>query len=485
ASLRRADVQHLVRQLRGDLDWIVMKAIEKDRGRRYDTANALAMDLQRFLADEPVTARPPSAGYRLGKLVRRNRVAAIALGLVVVSVVAGGSLAVLGFVRARRAERQAKHEAQVAAKTSDFLVQLFAVSNPNVRDRGSITARELLDSGSARIEHELSTEPVVKSRLLRTMGKVYGSLGLLDRAEPLLRQALDLRRHTVPVDSAAVAESQLDLGSLLAERGAFAPAESAMTASLAIRERIAGLPDSVLAADNYELGRLAFMRADPTAAAVHARTAIDLLARGGDSATAFAMNAHNLLGITYVQRKQYDSAAAQFRSVIATMEPVLGLRNSTVLGAYNNLATAEKRMHRYVEAESLLVRVAPAVLDIYGKASTRYSTVLANLANIYSLQHRWHEAEPLYLEAIAIDDRTLDPQSPDRADDLAGLAGVYAGTGRLRAADSLYHLALVLQMKAYPADSPEIRQTRAAYAPVLRALGRTEAAAAMEVNHGR
>ncbi|HET8648854.1 MAG TPA: serine/threonine-protein kinase, partial [Gemmatimonadales bacterium] len=138
ASLRRADVQHLVRQLRGDLDWIVMKAIEKDRSRRYDTANALAMDLQRFLSDEPVTARPPSPGYRLGKLVRRNRVAAIALGLVAVSVVAGGSLAVLGFVRARRAERQARHEAQVAAKTSDFLVQLFAVSNPNVRDRGSI-----------------------------------------------------------------------------------------------------------------------------------------------------------------------------------------------------------------------------------------------------------------------------------------------------------------------------------------------------------
>ena len=478
AALRRTDPSHLRKEMKGDLEWIVMKAIEKDRGRRYDTANAFAMDLERYLADEPVVARPPSARYRLGKLVRRNKVAAAALALVVVSIVAGGSLAAVGFVRARRAEAQARRDAQVAAKTSDFLVRLFSVADP--LGHREVTLQQVLDSGAVRIDRELMTEPIVRSRLLRTMGVVYTNLGKFDRAEPLLRQALKLRRTTQPLDSSALAESYLDLGKLLAQKGAFGDADSALTASIAIREHLTGLSDSVVAAGEYELGRLAYMQGDGKLAEQRERAAFARLMRSGDSNSVFALNARNMLGITLIVQRKYDSAAAELRAVIAGAEPQLGFRSGTVLSAYQNLAVAEYRLKHYDEAESLLLKLQPVVREMYGSGSSRYATVISNLGLTYIKQHRWREAEPLMLETLAIDDRTLDPGSPDRAADLKGLAAVDAATGRLAAADSLYRLTLSIETHALPPDSPAIRETREAYAPVLRARGKVKEAVAME-----
>ncbi|MBA3891200.1 MAG: serine/threonine protein kinase, partial [Gemmatimonadaceae bacterium] len=131
AKARSTDLPRLQRDLRGDLDWIVMKAMDPDRNRRYVTANALAVDLQRYLSNEPITARPPTAMYRLGKLVRRNRIATIGAALGLVAILAGAAFSTVGMVRARRAEHVAAQEAAAARQVTDFLINIFNISNPN------------------------------------------------------------------------------------------------------------------------------------------------------------------------------------------------------------------------------------------------------------------------------------------------------------------------------------------------------------------
>jgi tetratricopeptide (TPR) repeat protein/predicted Ser/Thr protein kinase len=481
AALRRTNLDGLRRQLRGDLDWIVGKSIEKDRARRYDSATALADDLQRYLAHEPIVARPPSAAYRMRKLVQRNRLATVAFGLVALSLIAGGSLATLGFVRSRRAEARARQEAQAAARTTDFLVGLFAVNSPDAPNRAdSITVRQLLDSGAARIRRELGGQPAVQSRLLNTMGSVYMSLGLYDRAEPLLRESLETRRRTASTDSASVADAYFQLGKVLAQKGALAAAESAFQATHAIRERLADVSDSARAAELYELARIAFMRGEGALARGRAGQVLERLQSAGMSTSALAINARTLIGIGFAQQQSWDSAAVMFRDAIAMGERVLGTRNSTVLGAKNNLSIAERNLGHLAAAESLSLGMLPVVRELYGPKSDRYATVLINLDQVYVAQKRWADAERVIREAVDIERQVLDPQSLDLADALGRLAEVDAGLGHLQAADSLYRRVLAMHSRPAVPDSLRLRETLTSYAKVLKSLGRAAEADAME-----
>ncbi len=207
AAFRQTTPDQLERELKGDLDWIVLKSIEKDRTRRYDTVNGLAMELRRYLNNEPVMARPPSMSYRMGKFIRRHQTAVIAGAFVLLALIGGITAATMGLLRAQRAEAIAQEEAATSERVSDFMIQLFEVSDPGVARGNSITAREILDQGAERIESELQEEPVIRAKLLHTMGRVYWELGLEAESVKFLEEAIALRRKTLGEDHPDVAES--------------------------------------------------------------------------------------------------------------------------------------------------------------------------------------------------------------------------------------------------------------------------------------
>ncbi|MGW8267069.1 MAG: protein kinase domain-containing protein, partial [Longimicrobiales bacterium] len=299
ARYRRTTVEALRRELKSDLDWIILKAMEKDRTRRYDTANGLAQDLERHLNHEPVMARGPSARYRIHKFVRRHRVGVAAGAAVAAALVLGMTMATVGMVRAQRAERRAEGEAEAAKQVSDFLVELFRVNDPSEALGNSITAREILDRGAERIGKDLVDQPPLQGRLMEIMGTVYTSLGLYREAEPLLLQSLEVRRgalgnHHLDVsaslhslawlyrtqwrleealplareaaeireellgpDHPDVATSLQVLGMVQRDRGDFEAARMNLERSLAIREAALG-PDHVdVSTSLYHLGWLA------------------------------------------------------------------------------------------------------------------------------------------------------------------------------------------------------------------------------------
>ena len=211
ASRRASDERTLLRELHGELEWITLRALEKEPNRRYATVSEFSADIRRHLANEPVLARAPSTMYRARKYARRHRVGVAAAALVLLAIVAGGVAATIGFTRAVRAEREARREAKTSQQVSDYLVSLFKSSTPD-RARGeTVTARTLLEEGARRIRDTMKDEPQVRARLLTTLGSAHLNLALDEEGLALLREALALAESTRADDPAPIARQLYEL----------------------------------------------------------------------------------------------------------------------------------------------------------------------------------------------------------------------------------------------------------------------------------
>ncbi|MFO0809260.1 MAG: serine/threonine-protein kinase [Gemmataceae bacterium] len=202
---RGVDARKLSHEVRGDLDWVVMKALEKDRNRRYESASAFAQDIERYLADEPVVARPPSAAYRVRKFARRNRTALVAASAVVASLVAATGVSTWQAVKAGAAERRANSEAAIAQSVSDFLrYDLLRQVEKGHEDwwteYPNLTVREALDRATARIGDRFQDQPLVEAAIRETIGDAYKGVGESPLAAVQLERSLALRRAVLGPD---------------------------------------------------------------------------------------------------------------------------------------------------------------------------------------------------------------------------------------------------------------------------------------------
>lgn len=242
ADLRGVPKPQLSRQLRGDLDWIVLKALE-DRERRYSSPSALADDLRRFLGGEPVEARPPSKVYRTRKFLRKHWAAASAVAAVFLLL--AGVAVVLRIQGLRIAEERdrANLEAESARQVTQFMVELFRNPDPAV-SRGRLPdAREMLDRGASRIGSELAEQPLLKARLQHAMGRAYEKLGDYERAMALYQAALSVQQERLGVEHPDTLRTGGDLAGLYWMLGDFGKAEPALRENHEARVRVFG-PDS-------------------------------------------------------------------------------------------------------------------------------------------------------------------------------------------------------------------------------------------------
>jgi tetratricopeptide (TPR) repeat protein len=409
----------LANQLRGDLDWITMKALEKDRTRRYGSVSDLAADLRRHLSNLPVLASPPHTVYRLGRFMRRHRVGVASCATLVALLLA---FATTMTVQARRiaherdralaAERRSLQEAELAQQVSTFLVDLFKVSDPSEARGNRITAREILDKGSARITRELKDQPAVQGRLMATMGRVYTSLGLFDRARVLLQDALAIRRRTLGDQHPEVAESLDDLGMLLFETGNLGEAERLLRDALALRRRALG--------DN---------RLDTASTENHLAMAI--------------------------RRKETPGANAEaeqlYRSALAARRKVLGADDRAIAESLNDLGLLLLQNQRdYSAAEPLFREALEINRRAFGNEHLEVSITLNNLGLLLRDTGRYGEAESLLREALVIDRHVLGDEHPGVGVVLNNLANLLQRKGDLAGAESFYREALALNQKAFP-----------------------------------
>jgi serine/threonine protein kinase len=231
-----------VRALRGDLDWIVMRALEKDPERRYASATELATDVRRYLAHKPVAARPPSTVYQMGKFARRHRLAVVSTVAIALLLITGTVGTVIGLVQARRAEGRAVAEAETSETITDYFTQVFELADPDA-DGANVTAREILDASAEKVQEKLADQPGTRGRVQASMGEAYMGLGMYGKARAMFAEALPLLREAYGEDHPHVYDLLNELGILALELEDHEAARDYLEQALSIAERTQD-PDS-------------------------------------------------------------------------------------------------------------------------------------------------------------------------------------------------------------------------------------------------
>ena len=456
AKERQSDPTTLQRQMKGDLDWITMKAMDKDRTRRYETANGLAMDIERYLIDEPVLAGPPSTTYRFKKYIRRNKTAVIAAGIVILAMCIAITGTSIGFVKATKAEKKAKEEAATATQVTDFLVNLFEVSEPDEAQGKTITAQEILEKGAERIDTELKDEPLIQARLQATIGRVYEEMGLFDDAAPMKEKALNTRRKQLGENHIDVAQSLGALGDLYRKQGKYAEAEPLLKKSLKLHETLLGKEHTDVANSLNTLAVLyensaRYAEAEP----LYARALSIQEKEFGKDDPKLAMVLTNL-AILKARQGKYTEAEPLFQRVLRIDENELGQDHPRVATDYNNLAIAYKLQEKYEEAEPLYRRALEIQEKVLGHTHPAVARSLNNLANLYFEQKRYTDAEPLYRQSLEISEELLGPEHPTVGLILDNLARLYVGLGKYLEAETAYLRAIEIRENALGPDHHEL-----------------------------
>jgi eukaryotic-like serine/threonine-protein kinase len=453
AQNRGSEPRQLEKLLRGDLDWITMKALEKDRTRRYGTPSEMAADITRYLNHEPVVARPASTSYRLHKYARRHRIAvAVATGLVAVL----AAFAVLQRVQLQhtRLERdRANRERDRATRITEFMTGMFQVSDPSEQRGNSVTAREILDKASKDIDTGLAKDPETQAQMMHVMGDVYEKLGLYPRAQALQQQSMEIRQRVLGPEHPDTLTSMNDLATDLDDSGHYAEAEKLEREALDISRRVLGPehPDTLMLMSN--LANTLWQEGHYPEAEKLNRETLGIQRRVlGPEHPATLRSMNNLA----TDLDDSDPEAEKlFRETLDIKRRVLGPEHPDTLLAMSNLAYVLADKGRYAEAEKLHRETVDLRRRVLGPEHPDTLKSMTNLAIVLSREGRDAEAEKLEREELDISRRILGPEHKGTLTSMDNLAIVLSREGRNAEAEKLEREALDISRRVLGAEHPQ------------------------------
>ncbi len=471
ARARRTIPGKLTSQLRGDLDWITMRALEKDRTRRYGSPSELAADVRRHLRHEPVQAGPPSAAYRIRKLVRRHTVGVVVASTATLVLVA---FAVTMAVQANRIARErdrADQEARTSDRVSEFLVSVFNVSDPGEARGNTVTAREILDNGALRIQRELHDQPLLRAEMMDSMGRVYQNLGLYTMAESLLAGALALRRTQLGDEHVDTAESRSQLGWLHLYQGRLDEGRSQLEQALAVQQRKLGAEHVDTAWSLYYLGVIEVYRFECRGRKLLER-ALPIFERElGPTHLAVAWCLNDLGNALYA-----DAVAALplYERALAIKEKALGPNHHDVALGYNNVGHALARSGRLAEARHQLEKARAILEKTLGQNHPLFASYLGSLGDLLRRQGDYGEARRTLHQTIEIYGVNVEPGHWGYLTAILDLARIARDTHNYTDADFLFRRAF--EINAGGRNIVLLEE----YAAFLREMGRSEEAVTLE-----
>jgi serine/threonine protein kinase/tetratricopeptide (TPR) repeat protein len=380
---RGTEPAKLTRLVRGELDWIVMKALEKDRNRRYETANSFALDVQRYLADEPVLACPPSTSYRLKKLVRRNKGPVLAAGLVFLALVIGMIGTTWGLFRAKRAEAAETERAEEVQKRlgqvvrgAEILASVFQDVDPKTEAKEGVTLRVLLGrrlaDAAQQLEGEGVGDPLIVARLQHRLGTSLRELGQSGPAEAVLVKARDTREQFLGANHLDTADTKHILASVCQDLAKYDLAEQLFKEVIEVRSAQLG-PD---------------------------RTE--------------TLSSKNNLALVYMHKRRLDLAEPLLRDILSIRTDKLGPDDPKTLQSKNNLAGLYLEQKKWDQAEPLLEEVAEKRMAKPGPKHPDTIMSRFNLAYVYFRLGKYAECEALTKQVLEVS--FAEPGGGSRAD---------------------------------------------------------------------
>lgn len=396
AAQSSSHAAHLRRQLRGDLDTIVMRALKKSPGERYGSIAAFADDLRAYLNHQPISARPDTLAYRAAKFVRRNRLAVTLASLALLAMIAGlvGTLIQARNVRMQR--DAALRERDLANRIANFMTEIFRVSDPGESVGQTVTARQVLDTAALDIKGDLTVQPEVRARLLHVMGRAYLNLGLFSRAESLLQEGVKIgelsgeeRRETFAMTH--------DLAWAVLQQGRIAEAEQIERKLLENQRRVLGPNDSDTSATTEEL--------------------------------AFTMCTES--------KAACGKGIEMIREVLDQEKATFGPDADRTLGTTDNLAIMLAEDNRFDEALALQQDSVDRHLRLKGAENIGTIDAILNLGEFQRDGGYVHDAERTLQGLLDIETRSLSPNQVETAVTKYDLASVLLRDGRKRKAIAL------------------------------------------------
>ena len=377
----------LRRQLRGDLDTIVGKALKKDPRERYGSVGALEEDLRRYLKHEPISAHPDTLPYRVSKYVRRHRLTVSLVSVALLAIFAGSAATLIQARTVRRQRDAALLERDRADRVTRFMTGIFRLADPSQKTGTQVTARELLDRASQEVETGLAENPDLQARMMAAMGKAYANMGFYGRSESLLQKSLAIASSRGEGQSEMAFEAAHNLAWDLLQEGKLTETEKLQRKLLDSATHAVG-PD------------------DP----------ITLSAKG-------------ILAYTVCVEGNCEEGARLGRELLEQEIRVIGPEAYDTLTTRDNLAIALTKLGRSAEAEKLERENLEIRQRVLGPENLVTIDSMENLACIERDLGRYAEAKKLFDEVLGIEERVLAPDQPERAGTEYDFATVLASTG--------------------------------------------------------
>jgi serine/threonine protein kinase/Tfp pilus assembly protein PilF len=474
AARRRTAPADLARALRADLDWIVLRAMEKDRARRYDSASALAADIQRYLKDEPVLAGPPAVSYRAGKFAKRHRVAITMAAIVLALLLAGLYESNRQRIVAERARTEAERARDESDAVTTFLAEMLDAADPRVKGK-DVSVRSIIDSAAVTIGEKFAEQPLVRARLMQTMSNVYVGLGHYAEARPLVEGAVAIREKELSSDHPDVAYSLDRQAIILMETGNGAAAIPLYERALAIWERVEGAEGPSVAIVLNNLANVYWSSGDcATARPLMERAlAIREKLRGPDHPDV-AQSLNNLGGLLN-QVGDHQGARRCHERALAIREKALGPDHPLVAHVLNNLAADVASGGSYSDAVPYLERALAIREKALGPNHHETARTLTILGNFVAETGDYGRATQILERALVIQ-RADERWDNELGSTLSMLAGVAIATGETGRARVLLDECMAVQRRALPPGHPDLAASLAQLATVETIEGRFEKA---------
>ncbi|CAN5423236.1 hypothetical protein BH09PLA1_BH09PLA1_27240 [soil metagenome] len=516
AARRQTEPRKLGTIVRGELDWIVMKALEKNRQRRYETAISLGQDIQRYLAGEAVVAAPVSRAYRFRKFVSRNKgtvtASSAVLGALLIGLFAFAWQAKIARARAAELKQVADFQAKMLSQidATDAGVKLMAsirakfadalakarvpdaerVARTAVFDRelsevnATDTAVELIDRTILKpaitaVDLQFKDQPLVDASLRHSVANVYETLGEFDDAQTLHASALRTRRLLLGDSDPLTLLSLNDTASALRDQGKNAESERLFQEAVDGSTRVLGAdhPQTLNAINN--LGNLYVIEGKFVEAAPLLRGAVERYRRTLGNEHRDTLIAINSLGNLLANEGKFAEAEPLWREVNDRGAAALGADDPDVLDWVSNLGGLIQSQGRAKEAEPYFRMALEKNRRVRGEDHPATIRAISNLASDLNTQTRYAEAEPLYREMLERARRTLGPENPDTIDYVARLGAVLLAEGKLDEAEPYLREGADLQKRAFGESHPRTLSAQGLYGRYLIRRGDFAAAEAV------
>ncbi len=449
-------------KLKGDLDTIVAKALERAPGARYQSAADLRDDLERFLRDEPIRARPPTAIYQIRKFAKRRRGLVMAMGIAGLILVAGilatawqAVEATRGRALAVRESTRAREEAETAAEINEFLSGMFAAIDPENALGEEPTISEIVDRAAVDIDRRFGSKPRTEAALRDTLGRTLRGIGRLEDAHAQYVSVLALNERLGGSEARGTLAARRNLAGILTDRGMYPEAEELMRSVIETGARVYGADDPENLIAGSELGRVMHESGNMPEAEVLYRSALAACVPLLGETRREVMTMYANLGVVLKDRGKLDEAVAMLDKAATLRMRVLGPDHPDTLSAFNGLGAAHQRAGRLGEALHIFEEGLAARRRVFGAKHPSTMTAAMNLGQAYVVADEHAKAEPLLREAYAVWKDTLGESHTKMLILMNALGYVAEDTGRAAEAETWYRKVVDLRRSAAGGNDPE------------------------------